>query len=201
MSEARTQTSTLSLTPDALFEALLFASPQPVTLEQLAETAGLSMADAEAVLAELEEQLADRGLRLQRSPSPSSPNSVQSQNQGKLQLVTAAEAAPYVEDLLNLDVNLRLSQAALETLAIVAYAQPITRPQIEAIRGVNSDHVLRTLVSTGLVENIGRAETLGRPILYSTTFEFLQQFGLEEIENLPPIKPPDAKATEPPPGA
>jgi len=92
-----------------------------------------------------------------------------------------------------LEVNLRLSQAALETLSIIAYAQPITRPQIEAIRGVNSDHVLRTLVSTGLVESIGRAETLGRPILYATTFEFLQQFGLESIEDLPPIKTPDEK--------
>jgi segregation and condensation protein B len=198
VSETRTQTSPLSIAPDALFEALLFASPQPVTLEQLAETAGLSVEDAEAVLAELEERLADRGLRLQRS---SSHGSTQGQNQGKLQLVTAAEAASYVEDLLNLEVNLRLSQAALETLSIVAYAQPITRPQIEAIRGVNSDHVLRTLVSTGLVENMGRAETLGRPILYGTTFEFLQQFGLEKIEDLPPIKPPDAKTTEIPPGA
>lgn len=187
MSETQTQASRSSLTSEALFEALLFASSQPVSLEQLATTAGLSFEDAEVVLAKLEERLADRGLRLQRRCSS------QGQREGRLQLVTAAEAAPYVEDLLNLEVNLRLSQAALETLSIIAYAQPITRPQIEAIRGVNSDHVLRTLVSTGLVESIGRAETLGRPILYATTFEFLQQFGLESIEDLPPIKTPDEK--------
>ncbi len=188
MSEARAP-----ITPDALFEALLFASPQPVTVEQLAETAGLSVENAAATLATLERRLDDRGLRLQRS---SSRGSSPGQKQEKLQLVTATEAAPYVEDLLNLEVNLRLSQAALETLSIVAYAQPITRPQIEAIRGVNSDHVLRTLVSTGLVESIGRAETLGRPILYGTTFEFLQQFGLEKIDDLPPIKPLDENSTE-----
>jgi len=99
-----------------------------------------------------------------------------------------------VEHLLNLEVNLRLSQASLEALSIVAYAQPVTRPQIEAIRGVNSDSVLRTLMSAGLIEEVGRAESVGRPILYGTTFEFLQQFGLKEVDDLPPLALPDEKS-------
>ena len=103
-------------------------------------------------------------------------------------MVSAPDAGPYVETLLGLEVNLRLSQAAMETLSIIAYAQPVTRPQIEAIRGVNSDSTLRTLLSGGLIEDAGRAETLGRPILYRTTFEFLQQFGLQKANDLPPLE-------------
>jgi segregation and condensation protein B len=75
-------------------------------------------------------------------------------------------------------------------LAIVAYRQPITRPEIESIRGVNSDSVLRTLLSTGLIEDVGRAPTVGRPILYGTTFEFLQHFGLSGLDELPPLDAP-----------
>ena len=85
----------------------------------------------------------------------------------------------------------------METLAIVAYAQPITRPQIESIRGVNSDSVLRTLLSAGLIEDVGRADSIGRPILYSTTFEFLQQFGLKSPKELPPVEVPDKQPAEP----
>ena len=106
----------------------------------------------------------------------------------RLQLVTVPQAAPQVEHFLGLEVNLRLSQAALETLAIVAYAQPVTRPQVEAIRGVNSDSVLRTLLAAGLIEEAGRADTVGRPILYQTTFEFLQQFGLSSLQALPALE-------------
>lgn len=177
MSDAST-----TLSPDALIEALLFAAPQPVHPDDLARATALSSEETEAALATLETRLAASGLRIQRSKQ-------------RLQLVSAPEAAPYVEKLLGLEVNLRLSQAALETLAIVAYAQPVTRPQIEAIRGVSSDSVLRTLLSAGLVEELGRAESVGRPILYGTTFEFLQQFGLEKPEDLPPLEKPD---TSPP---
>jgi len=81
----------------------------------------------------------------------------------------------------------RLSQAALEVLAIVAYLQPITRPSIDSIRGVNSDGALRTLLSKGLIEEQGRMDTPGRPILYGTTPEFLQHFGLSIIDHLPPL--------------
>lgn len=166
---------TKALSPTALVEALIFSSPQPVAVDELASATGLTVEETETVLTELNNQLRDRGLRLQR-------------NRGRLQLVSAPEAAPYVEELLGLDVTIRLTQAAMETLAIIAYAQPVTRPQIESIRGVNSDSTIRTLLSAGLIEEEGRAETLGRPILYGTTFEFLQQFGLEHPTDLPPLQ-------------
>ncbi len=166
---------TPALSPEALVEALLFAAPQPVTVEQLAAALQLKPEEVEAVLVRLEEQLQSRGLRLQR-------------HRDALQLTTAPEAAPFIERLAGAEVTLRLSQAALETLAIIAYAQPITRPQIEAIRGVGSDSVVRTLLSAGLIAEVGRAETVGRPILYGTTAEFLQQFGLNSLSDLPPLE-------------
>lgn len=174
----------IPLTPDARLEALLFVAPQPLPLETLAEAADLSLEEAEAALATLEARLATTGLRIQH-------------NKKRLQLVSVPAAAPHVEKLLGLEVRLHLSQAALETLAIIGYAQPITRPQIEAIRGVGSDSVLRTLLNAGLIEEVGRAETVGRPILYGTTFEFLQQFGLQKPEDLPPLEQPQ-KTTEGP---
>jgi segregation and condensation protein B len=131
----------------------------------------------------LEARLAEGGLRLQRLGK-------------RLQLVSAPAAAPQIERFLGLETELRLSQAALEALSIVAYAQPVTRPQVEAIRGVGSDSVLRTLLSAGLIEDVGRAETVGRPILYATTFEFLQQFGLESVEDLPPLEREEGDGTE-----
>jgi len=103
-------------------------------------------------------------------------------------LVSAPEAAPYVERFLGLSLSGKLSAAALETLAIIAYKQPITRPQIEAIRGVNSDGALRTLMSKGLIEEVGRLDSVGHPILFGTTFEFLQYFGLSSLSELPPLE-------------
>ena len=105
----------------------------------------------------------------------------------KFQLTTAPALSKTVETFLGLETTSTLSQAALETLAIIAYKQPVTRPEIDVIRGVNSDGVLRTLLSKGLIEEIGRAETAGRPIFYGTTAEFLQYFGLESLEALPLI--------------
>ncbi|MEA3396187.1 MAG: SMC-Scp complex subunit ScpB [Chloroflexota bacterium] len=166
------------LAPEALLEALLFVAQGTVAAADLFSAANLSEEEGEAALARLETRLAAGGLRLQRSGR-------------RLQLISAPEAAPTIEHFLGLEVNLRLSQAALETLAIVAYAQPITRPRIESVRGVNSDSVLRTLLAAGMVEEIGRAETVGRPILYSTTFEFLQQFGLQSVADLPPLEKSD----------
>ncbi len=168
----------LPLPVGALVEALIFASPQPVTEEELAAALELDQETVEAEVAALTERLRETsGLRLQRLGR-------------RMQLVSAPQAAPVVERLLGLEVNLRLSQAALEALAIVAYAQPVTRPQVEAIRGVNSDSVLRTLLNAGWIEEMGRAEMVGRPILYGTTLEFAQQFGLESFEDLPPLQPP-----------
>jgi segregation and condensation protein B len=171
------------LSSEALIEALIFAAEQSVSLAQLAEVTGLTSREIETILDNLEKRMVLGGLRLQR-------------NRGRLQMVSAPEAGPYVETLLGLETNLRLSQAAMETLSIIAYAQPVTRPQIEAIRGVNSDSTLRTLLSGGLIEDAGRADTLGRPILYRTTFEFLQQFGLQQVEDLPPLEKREAPISE-----
>jgi segregation and condensation protein B len=104
-----------------------------------------------------------------------------------VQLVTTPEHAQHVAALLGLPMTARLTTAALETLAVIAYRQPITRSQIEAVRGVNSDRALASLLQHGLVAEIGRAATVGRPALFATTAEFLQQFGLTALEQLPGV--------------
>ena len=158
----------------ARLEALLFVAPGAVSYNQLAAALEISTREVEAGLAELEAFYAGRGLRVQR-------------HAGRVQLTSSPEVAPLVERFLGLEATSRLSRAALEALAIVAYQQPVTRPQVDAIRGVNSDGVLKGLLYKGLVEEIGRAETPGRPILYSTTPDFLQHFGLNSLEELPPL--------------
>jgi segregation and condensation protein B len=105
----------------------------------------------------------------------------------QVQLVTAPEHARYVAALLGLPLTAKLTSAALETLAVIAYRQPITRSQIESIRGVNSDRALASLIQHGLVVEVGRAQTVGRPALFATTTDFLQQFGLTRLEELPHI--------------
>jgi len=105
-------------------------------------------------------------------------------------LTTAPELASLVELFLGLEATTHLSRAALETLAIIAYQQPATRPQVDSIRGVNSDSMLKSLLSKGLILESGRTEGPGRPILYSTTPEFLQHFGLSSILELPPLAAP-----------
>ena len=158
----------------SVLESLLFVADEPVPLDRLAAAAGTSVEEVEAALTLLAQECSQRGVRLQRK-------------RRRVQLVTAPEVAGHVRRFLGLEFKTRLSPAGLETLAIVAYRQPITRAQIEAIRGVNSDSVLRTLVNRGLVEEQGRLEQVGRPILYGTTFEFLQQFGLTSLDQLPPL--------------
>ena len=106
---------------------------------------------------------------------------------GQYQLVTAPEYASDIEVFLGLEVTSRLTQASLEALAIVAYKQPTTRPEIDSIRGVNSDGVLKSLLSKGLIEELGRSDAPGRPILYGVTPDFLQHFGLEALDQLPDI--------------
>jgi len=169
-------TQTLSL--EVRLEALLFASPEPVTTRRLAQALGASLRETEAALRQLEETLQSRGIRLQH-------------NRDRWQLTSAPEAGTLVATFLGLEMSSRLSRAALETLAIVAYRQPVTRPQIDAIRGVSSDGVLRSLLSKGLIEELGRAEGPGRPILYGTTALFLETFGLPSLEALPPLEDED----------
>ncbi len=156
-------------------EAILFVADEPVSVGQMAQALQVDESQVEVELGRLATQYHARGLRLQR------------QNH-LLQLVTAPQAAPDVERFLGLDSSSRLSMAALETLALIAYRQPITRVQVEAIRGVNCDGVLRTLLARGLVVPQGRLEQAGRPIVYGTTFEFLQSFGLSSLSELPALE-------------
>jgi len=158
----------------AQVESLLFVADAPISTHRLAEALETTPWQVEQALDELEATTTGGGLRLQRDGN-------------YVQLITAPEAAPCVERFLGLETCTYLSRAALETLAIVAYKQPITRPEIEAIRGVSSDSVLRTLLSVGLIEDLGRAPSVGRPILYGTTFEFLQHFGLRSMDELPAL--------------
>ncbi len=109
------------------------------------------------------------------------------QNDGVWQMVTRAEYGPFLTRLANGPASSRLSQAALEVLAIVAYRQPLSRGQIEAIRGVQSDGVVTSLVHRQLIEEVGRLDAPGRPILYGTTTLFLQSFGLHTLDDLPPL--------------
>jgi segregation and condensation protein B len=161
-----------------IIEGLLFVSPEPVTVDHLATVIEAQVEEVEAALQQLKERCQQRGIRLQRLGK-------------KVQLVSAPEVTDYIERFLDLSASARLSTPALETLTIIAYRQPITRPEIEAIRGVNSDGVLRTLLSKGLVEEVGRLDTVGHPSLFATTFEFLRYFGLENIKDLPELELPD----------
>jgi segregation and condensation protein B len=157
----------------ASLEALLFVSPEPVALTLLATFLGKSIVDIENGLHALEEVYQHkRGVCLQW-------------HGGRVQMTTSPLLGGLVEKFLGLDLTSRLSRPALETLAIVAYQQPITRPQIDAIRGVNSDGVLKNLLNKGLVQEEGRSEGPGRPIMYGTTADFLQYFGLSSLEHLP----------------
>jgi segregation and condensation protein B len=156
----------------ALIESLLFVADRTVTVQELAATLEIDQDEVENALESLKTAYQERGIRLQRKGD-------------RLQLVSAPEAGPVIERFLGLEISGKLSPASLETMAIVAYRQPITRTQVDAIRGVNSDSVLRSLVRRGLLEQVGRAETVGHPFLYGVTFEFLEQFGLESLKSLP----------------
>jgi segregation and condensation protein B len=161
----------------AKIEGMLFVSAEPVPVAQLSTALDVTASVVERGLKELDESLSTRGLRLQR-------------NAGRVQLTTAPELAELIELFLGLDATTHLSRAALETLAIIAYQQPCTRPQVDSIRGVNSDGMMKSLLSKGLVQESGRTDGPGRPILYSTTPEFLQHFGLGSIIELPPLAAP-----------
>jgi segregation and condensation protein B len=168
------QHTEIELTLSAQLEALLFVSGEPVATAQLAAALDVAPSVIERGLNELDVSLASRGLRLQR-------------HAGRVQLTTAPQLADLVERFLGLEATTHLSRAALETLAIIAYQQPVTRPQIDSIRGVNSDSMLKSLLHKNLILESGRADGPGRPILYSTTPEFLQHFGLNSILEMPQL--------------
>ncbi|MGH2562101.1 MAG: SMC-Scp complex subunit ScpB [Thermomicrobiales bacterium] len=157
----------------ALVEALLLVAPEPVTVDQLAQGAGVAIAQIDETLRAIDE-LNDRGWVVQRHGST-------------VQLTTAPRFARYVRRFLHLDREAKLSSAAIETLAIIAYEQPVTRAEIEAVRGVDSSGVIATLLSRGLVEVAGRMQSAGNPFQYGTTPAFLMHFGLRSMADLPPL--------------
>jgi segregation and condensation protein B len=160
---------------EAIIEAILFASGTPIEINQLVTVLNLPMSEIEEAVSILDHDLrSGRGIRVQRFGN-------------KIQLTTAPEFSAEIELFLGLEATTRLSRAALETLSIIAYRNPVTRPGIDSIRGVNSDGVLKSLLSKGLIEEVGRTEGPGRPILYGITSFFLQHFGLESLDELPEL--------------
>jgi segregation and condensation protein B len=157
----------------ALVEALLLVSPEPPTIEELAAGAEVRREEIERGLTWLE-QREDRGWIVQRHGR-------------RIQIATAPRFAGKIRLFLGLDREARLSSASLETLALVAYQQPITRAEIEAVRGVDSSGILAKLHARGLIEPVARLATVGNPIQYGTTAEFLNHFGLKSLADLPPI--------------
>ncbi len=160
------------LTETAL-EALLFVAERPLARREIATLAAVDRAAVDARLGDLEVTLRGRGVRLVTSGD-------------RVELVTAPEAGALVARYVGVDA-IRLSPAALETLAIVAYRQPVTRAAVERIRGVDSDYTIRSLLHRRLIAELGRADAPGRPFLYGTGFEFLERFGLTSLEELPPL--------------
>lgn len=160
----------------AAIESILFVSGRPLERAELRKLLDIDEENLTQSLQTLEHELENhrRGIRLQRLGE-------------QVQLVTAPENARYIAALLGLPMSAKLTSAAMETLAVISYRQPVTRAQIEATRGVNSDRALASLIQHGLVVEVGRAQTVGRPTLFGTTPEFLQQFGLTKLEQLPPV--------------
>lgn len=169
----------------AALEALLFSSPDPVTPEELARVLRLPIPHVRTLLYQMEDEYksSDRGFFLESVA-------------GGFRLCSKPDFADVIEELGKTIRTSPLSQSALETLAIIAYRQPITRPQIEAIRGVRVDSAIASLYDRGLIEEKGRLDAPGKPILYGTTQTFLVRFGLSSLDELPPL--PDDPAQSPP---
>ncbi len=157
-------------------EAILFVAGDAVDTKDLARALGLEEKRIRKVLRELESEydFQQRGFMLKRFGS-------------KIQLATRPIYAEDVVRLLQPVQKQSLSQAVMETLAVVAYRQPVTRAEVEQIRGVKCDYSLQSLINKGLIQEVGRKETVGRPILFGTTEEFLSRFGIENLDMLPPL--------------
>ena len=167
----------------AFFEALLFIAERPLATAELAELGGVPKLQAEAELSALAERLDEdeRGIRLQH-------------HEDAWQLVTAPEVGARLAAYAARE-EARLSPAALEALAVIAYRQPCTRGDVERVRGVDSDYVIRSLMHRRLVVEVGRRDTPGRPVLFGTTFTFLERFGLTSVDDLPPLSTDAAQLT------
>jgi segregation and condensation protein B len=164
----------------AFYEALLFIAETPLSSAELAELGGVPLLQAEAALDALRLDLdeAGRGLRLQR-------------NGDAWQLATAPDLGARLATYAARE-EARLTPAALEALAVIAYRQPCTRGDVERVRGVDSDYVIRSLLHRRLVAEVGRRDTPGRPAIFATTFTFLERFGLTSLDDLPPLSSPAA---------
>ncbi|MBN1438929.1 MAG: SMC-Scp complex subunit ScpB [Anaerolineales bacterium] len=168
----------------ALLESVLFVASDPVPVPVLANVLEVEADKVEEALKELGAEYGKRGLQILRMGD-------------RIHITTSPRAAQIVERFLGIEHTIGLSRAALETLAILAYKQPLTRPQIDAIRGVNSESVLENLIAKDLVEEVGRTEGPGRPILYGTTEAFLRHFGLSSAADLPPLELEDPSKDDP----
>jgi segregation and condensation protein B len=166
----------------SILESLLFAAgDEGLTLKQIADVLEIEEYEAMDIVNDLKQEYEtneQRGLQLIEWANT-------------FQLATKKEHAPYLKKLVETGRPQSLSQAALETLAIVAYKQPITKAEIEEIRGVQTERPIQTLTSKGLIKEVGRKESPGRPILYGTTNEFLDYFGLKDLNELPPLRQPE----------
>lgn len=171
----------------SFYEALLFIAERPLTTAELAELGGVPRLHAEAALGTMAEVLEEdaRGLRLQHMDDA-------------WQLVTAPEVGQRLAAYAARE-EARVTPAALEALAVIAYRQPCTRSEVERVRGVDSDYVIRSLLHRRLVAEVGRRDAPGRPILYGTTFTFLERFGLTSLDDLPPLASTTAEAISSPP--
>jgi segregation and condensation protein B len=158
---------------EAALEALLFVAEKPLSRREIAVLAGVERSVVDQRLGDLEVSLAERGIRLVASGE-------------RVELVTSPDAGALIARYVGADA-IRLSPAALETLAIVAYRQPMTKAAVERIRGVDSEYSIRSLLHRRLVVDLGRADAPGRPILYGTGFDFLERFGLTSLDQLPPL--------------
>jgi segregation and condensation protein B len=164
-----------------VFEALLFVAEEPQTLGALARAAGVGEGSARKALQQLSADYEARGLRLMEDGH-------------RYQLVTAPRYAQYIDAFIGAGPAQRLTRAALETLTIIAYRQPCTRGEIEAIRGVNSDRLVASLEQRGLIDTAGFGDSPGKPKLYRTTMKFLEHFGLQDPAQLPPLPLDDEPA-------
>jgi segregation and condensation protein B len=170
--EATEERAPIELTEAAL-EALLFVAERPLARREIASLAGTDRETVDARLGDLEVSLRDRGLRLLIDGD-------------RVELATAPEGGALVARYVGVDA-IRMSPAGLETLAIVAYRQPVTKAAVERIRGVDSDYTIRTLLHRRLIVELGRSDAPGRPYLYGTGFEFLERFGLTSLDELPAL--------------
>jgi segregation and condensation protein B len=155
-----------------VIESILFIAERPVKISEIADSCGVMVSQVQTQALQLITEYTNRGVRIVRKGD-------------YLQMATSSQNTAEIARFFRRELRSNLSEAALETLAIIVHQQPITKSQIDQIRGVNSDTSLRLLLVRGLITEVGRLQSLGRPILYGTTMEFMQYFGFEKPEDIP----------------